>query len=434
MRHSILLSLVLFPVALSAQTVTTTTTVRGEEIITDSKGSTRFVEVDDTIYSTMHENAPHVFNIPDVPRFALHGKEGKFYMGLGANITAVGVYDFGSPIENPNDFITSAIPMHPVPGNGARFRFTAQQSNIFLNVVALPGSKDQLGAYVSINFTGDGYAPAINHAYLKYRGITAGYTYSIFSDAGASPTTIDFEGANAFTCVIHGMIAYEKTFGKNAGWKAGIGLDMPAESFTNAESTATVSQRVPDIPFYIQKNWAGGDGWMRLSGIIRNLYYRNLSAEKNVDIVGWGVKASGTTPIVGGLSACWQGVYGEGIGSYIQDLNSTGMDLAPDPSNSSVLKPVKAWGAYGGLQYNFSPKCFCSAAYSHVRTYENPFSDSSSQWKAGYSYAQYAVGNVFYNINSIVQVGAEYIYGRRVDYGGTQAHDSRIEAMLKVSF
>lgn len=44
------------------------------------------------------------------------------------------------------------------------------------------------------------------------------------------------------------------------------------------------------------------------------------------------------------------------------------------------------------------------------------------------------VGNVFYNINSIVQVGAEYIYGRRVDFDGSQAHDNRVEAMLQVSF
>ncbi|MDE5886919.1 MAG: porin [Muribaculaceae bacterium] len=398
------------------------------------EGGIKMMEPGDSLYETLHQNAPHVYNIPDVPRFAMLGKEGKFYMGIGANILTEGVYDIGNPIPSPILFATSGIPMTKTPGNGAQFKFTAQQSNIYLNVVALPGNVNQLGAYVSINFVGNNYAPSLNHAYLKYRGITAGYTYSLFTDAGASPTTIDYEGVNAFTCVTHGMIGYEKTFGKNQGWKAGIGLDMPTYSFTNASNTATVSQRVPDIPFYLQKNWAKGSGWLRFSAIIRNLYYRDLTASRNVDVVGWGIKTSGTTPIAGGLSACWQGVYGKGIASYIQDLTGLGMDLMPDPDNSSALDPVEVWGAYGGLQYNFNPKWFCSTAYGHVRTYDHPFSDSSSDWKTGYKYAQYAVANIFCNVNSIVQVGLEYLYGRRVDYSGTQSHDNRIEAMLKVSF
>lgn len=385
-------------------------------------------------FVTLHENAPHIVNQSDVPRFALLGKDKKFYMGLGANVEAVATYDLGNPISSPNLFTTYNIPMHVAPGNGGQFQFSAQQSNVYLNVVALPGSKDQLGAYVSFNFLGNNYTPFLQHAYLKYRSITAGYTYSIFTDAAAGPATIDYEGPNSFTAVIHGMIAYEPTFGKKKEWKVGVGLDMPNNSFTNATHTATVNQRVPDIPFYIQRNWAGGAGWLRLSGIIRNLYYRNETAQKNIDKVGWGIKASGTTPIVGGLSAYYQAVYGKGIASYIQDLTGAGMDLMPDPSDPAAMDAVKSWAGFGSLQYTFSPRCFCTATYSHVRTYADRYVDSSSPWGGQYKYAQYILGNVFYNVNSIVQLGVEYIYGRRVNYDGTQAHDNRLEAMIKVSF
>ena len=230
-------------------------------------------------------------------------------------------------------------------------------------MVTLPGTKDQLGAYVSMNFLNDGYRPYLQHAYLKYRGITAGYTFSLFTDAAAAPASIDYEGPNAFTAVIHGIIGYEPEFGKKHEWKAGIGFEMPANSFTNATGTATVSQRVPDIPFYIQRNWAGGAGWLRISGIIRNLYYRNDAAGRNIDKIGWGIKASGTTPIIGGLSAYYQAVYGKGIASYIQDLTGCGMDLMPDPANPAALDPVKAWAGFASLQYRFSPKLFCSATY-----------------------------------------------------------------------
>lgn len=424
---SLLISGTVFPLQTSAQSAGS---ANDEDI------SVRIVEYKDSTdtYITLHENAPKIKGTPDVPRFAVHGKEGKYYMGIGANIKAVALYDFGSPLTSDNLFVTSAIPMNTPPGNGGEFRFSAQQSNIYLNVVALPGTKNQLGAYVSINFLGSGYAPSLQLAYLKYRGFTAGYNYSLFTDASASPATIDYEGPNAFTCQIHGNIYYEHPFGTKKEWKAGIGIDMPANSFTNATHTSTVTQRVPDIPFYIQRSWADGKGWLRLSGIVRNLYYRNETAQKNIDRVGWGIKASGMTPVVGGLTAYYQAVYGKGIASYIQDLGGTGMDLMPDPDNASRLDPVKAWGAFGALQYNFSPTVFCTAIYSHVRTYADSYTDSSVPWKTGYKYAQYVLGNVFWQVNPIVQVGLEYIYGRRVDFDRSQAHDNRLQAMLQVSF
>lgn len=405
-------------------------TANGEELsikIVDGADSTDY-------YITLHENAPHINHVKDVPRFSIQGKEHKFYMGIGVNIKGVATYDFGDPISNPNLFTTSAIPMNTAPGNGAQYNFSAQQSNVYLNVVAFPNAKNQIGAYVSMNFMNSDYNPMLQHAYLKYRDVTAGYTYSIFTNAAAAPATIDYEGPNSFTAVIHGMISYEPYFGPKKEWRAGVALDLPANSFTNGSQTATVTQRVPDIPFYIQRSWAGGSGWLRLSGIIRNLYYRNLESQKNVDKIGWGVKASGSTPIAGGLSAYYQAVYGKGIASYIQDLTGCGMDLMPKGDSQSTLTPVKAWAGFGALQYNFTPNLFCTALYSHVRTYADSYNSTSSPWGVSYKYAQYILGNVFYNVNSIVQVGVEYIYGRRVNYDGTQAHDNRVEAMLQVSF
>lgn len=417
------LALAALPAGAVAQDVTTRTDLK----VTAQGDTTHY-------YKTMHANAPQLQNIPDVPRFAIMGKDRKFYMGIGANIKAVAVEDAGNVISNPNFFTTSAIPMNPAPGNGGQFKFSAQQSNVYLNVVALPGTKNQVGAYVSIDFLGDGYGPQVQNAYLKWRDLQAGYNLSMFADASAMPATIDYEGPNAESTVTLGEVSWQPSFGKDNGWTAGIALDMPQYSYTNASGTSTVSQRLPDIPFYIQRNWAGGKGWIRFAGMVRNLYYRDNIAGKNVDKVGWGVRTSGTTPIVGGLSASWQALYGKGIASYIQDLNGLGMDLMPDASNPGRLDAVKAWSGFASLQYQFSPAVFCTATYSHVRAYAEPYADSSTPWSAGYKYGQYVVGNVFWNVNKIVQLGAEYLWGRRVDYSNRQAHDNRIEAMVQVSF
>ena len=406
------------------------------ENLGETSAEIRFMEKNDSsrYYSTLHENAPHILNEPDVPRFALLGKEGKFYMGIGANIKGVVDYDFSNPVSNPNEFAPSKIPMHIQPGNGAQFRISAQQSSLYLNVVALPGTKNQLGAFVSIHFTGDNYGPSLNHAYLRYYGILAGYTHSIFSDMSTNPATIDLLGPNGLAATKHAMIAWEPTFGKNREWRAGVAIDMPSESYTNAPHTCDVNQRVPDIPIYIQRSWADGKGSIRFSGLLRNLYYRNETSQKNIDKFGWGVKLSGKMPVVGGLSAYYQATYGVGMTNYIQDLGGLGMDLMPDPSDPSSMKAVKAWCGFAALQYSFSPRFFCTAIYSHVRTYADRYSSTTNPWGDHYKYGQYILGNLFYNINSIAQLGIEYIYGRRVNNDGAQAHDNRLEAMIQVSF
>ena len=99
-----------------------------------------------------------------------------------------------------------------------------------------------------------------------------------------------------------------------------------------------------------------------------------------------------------------------------------------------MLDPVKVWGAYLGLQYTFSPKVFCSATYSHVRAYAHRYAGGDTAWPDQYRYGQYLVGNVFYNINSLLQWGVEYLWGRRVDMSGLSRHDNRIQTMLQLSF
>lgn len=396
----------------------------------------RFVETVDsiTIYNIMVENAPGRLKMKDVPRFTLVGKDSKFYLGIGANLKFVADYDWGNPISNPNEFAPAKIPFDTPEGSGGKTQFSVGQSNFYLNFVALPGTSNQLGIYLDINFLGESAKTvALHHAYLKYRGITAGYVVSTFTDLAADPAAIDFAGPNAITFVRHPNISYTGKFGKDKLWSAAIGLDMPdAYSVTSSMSTKSVSQRMPDIPFYLQRSWAGGKGWFRASAIFRDLIYRDDISHKNVGQFGWGVKVSGKTPIVGGLSGVWQAVYGKGVSSYIQDLSGLGLDLVPCQDNNGKLQTIKSWGAYGTLRYDFSKKVFMDFTYSQVRAYAPRFSNSSTSWGDLYKYGQYVTANLFWNINSFTQFGVEYLWGRRVNLDGTQRHDNRIMAMLQI--
>lgn len=383
------------------------------------------------VYDVMQENAPGDAVLKDVPRFALIGKNHKFYVGLGANAMLVGDFDCGHPLDNANKFIPADIPMTVEPGSGGQFLLSAAQSDFYLNFVGLPGSDNQIGIFIDVNFMAGNHSPALHHAYLKYRGITAGHTISIFTDLGAKPASIDYQGPNALTFMGHPNISYTGKFGRGKAWSAAIGLDLPEYSATYSEYTNKATQRIPDIPIYLQRSWADGKGWLRASAIFRTLTYRDIVLDKNHNTFGWGVKLSGKTPICGGLSAMWEGVYGKGVSSYIQDLTGKGMDLSPNPGQNGKLSAVPAWGAYGTLQYQICPRVLVNATYSQVRTYAKDW--NVTEWGESYKWAQYVTANCFWKLNSFAQFGVEYLYGRRMDYNGMQAHDNRLSLMLKVS-
>lgn len=415
-------------------------TAKAQDVPEASKLHFINTEKSSEVYDVMQQNAPGDAILREVPRFALIGKDHKFYVGLGANVMLVGDFDWGHPQDNANKFIPADIPMTIEKGDGGQFLFSAAQSDFYLNFVALPGSANQLGIYIDVNFMAGTNSPALHHAYLKYRGITAGHTTSIFTDMGAKPASIDYQGPNALTFMGHPNISYTGKFGKGKAWSAAIGFDMPEYSGTYASGIVNgqemaynrkVSQRIPDIPIYLQRSWCDGKGYLRASAIFRTLSYRDNILDKNQNVFGWGVKLSGKTPICCGLSAMWEAVHGQGVASYIQDLKDKGLDLTPDATEKGKLKATPAWGAYGTLQYQICPRVLLNATYSHVRTYAKDW--SASEWGPTYKWAQYVTANCFWKINSFTQFGVEYLYGRRMDHSGLQAHDNRISMMLKLS-
>lgn len=405
-----------------------------------SQESVKFVTTVDSlnIYNILLENAPQNPSIKDVPRFTLVGKDSKFYLGMGANVKMVGDFDWGNPLSNPNIFAPKDIPMSADKGNRSQTLFSVGQSNIYWNFVALPGSKNQVGLFFDIIFLGHTSTPVIqiHHLYMKYRGFTAGYVVSTFTDLKAEPYSIDFGGPNAVCLVRHPNIYYTYHFGKDKLWSAQLGLDMPdMASFKNWGNTKKVNQRMPDIPLFLQRSWAQGKGWLRLSAIFRDLQYRDLVADQNKGsnkgAFGWGVKLSGKTPIACGLSANYQAVYGKGISSYIQDMSGENEDLVLAEGVQNKLSAVPVWGAYGSLEYKFGNCGLINFTYSQVRAYANH--TGASGLGEMYKYGQYVTSNLVFNVSSFAQVGVEYLWGRRMNYDGRQAHDNRVMLMLNVS-
>lgn len=352
------------------------------------------VHRDTAVLRVLIQNAPDYFNAPDMPRFAIIGKERKFYLGIGGFAKASISYDFANPITNPLCFVTSSIPMENIPGNGALVQMNAGASNLFFNFIALPHTKNQIGAYINFDFSGNNanYGFSLKSAYLTYKGFTLGFKPSLFTDGAASAPTVDQQGPNAMTFLFNTVLNYQYAF--NDHWKVGVGLEMPVVNATYNNYSYQVNQRVPDIPFYGQFSYKEGKAWIRLSGLIRNMYYRNVSEGSTEDVFGYGIKLSGTTLIGRKVKLFYQTVYGKGLGSYIQDLQGLGLDMVPagyggsgNTSDNSVsgpvsgdgglnnslelgtLESVEALGSYTGVMWQISPKFFTSATFSEVECF-----------------------------------------------------------------
>lgn len=392
------------------------------------------MEVDSTkVYDILLHNAPEDFQEPNVPSVVIVGKKGKFIFGVGGYVKAVDGWDFGHPIESTDEFITSEIPMGPTDGDGSRFSISGKQTHLFLNFVALPGTGNEIGAFVSANLLDD-YKPTLQFAYLKYRGLQAGFDYTLFSDPACGTPAVDYEGPCSFTAIPVAGISYLWEPKPHGRWELALGIELPRSSFTTVEGkNKWVYQRFPDIPLAAKYAWAEGNSWVRLSSIIRTLTYRNLETNVNHNRFGYGFQLSGAVNFLEKLTFFYEGVWGKGIASLIQDGVDQGLDLAPT-YNGNSLSPVMVGGGFCSLQYNISDRFSASATYSQFRTYAQRYKEGSNPWDEQYKYGQYVSTNIFYKASSFFEIGFEYIWGRRVNYDGLKCADNRVQLAFQLSF
>ena len=381
----------------------------------------------DDVEKRMKENAPKAPNDNGLPRFALVGKNNEFYLGIGGQFLGEGVFTWGDNMPSATLFTPAAL-TPKTPGNGGNTQFGWQTSSIYMNFVAMPGTDNQIGIFFKANFMGNNNAFNCFHFYAKYRGLTAGYTNSLFTDGAAEPMTIDFEGPNGYPFTTLFTAYWEQNFTKN--FSGAIGIDAPSVSMTTGATTTKVNQRIPAIPLYLQYAWNDGAAHVRLSGIVRPIQYRNLTDESNSTLTGGGIQLSGMSKVVGNLSANFNATYGRGIGSYLQDDSGLGMD-AVTSTEAGKMETVKTFGVTGGLSYRFSPKVSSNVTYSHL---VNSLPDNAVVSDSQYRYGDYVAANVIYNINKFVSAGIEYDYGHRKDFNGEGLHANRLQCQLAVTF
>lgn len=366
------------------------------------------------------------FQDPSAPRFLFLDKKGTVALGIGGYLKATAEYDFDGAVDNEG-FVTSLIPVPMNPAQRNRFGATAQNSTLFLKLVTKPTKMGRVTVYFQTSFSGPSWSLVLKQAYLRVGHVTLGKTRSTFADGPAMAPTVDNEGPSGQVTSKNMMVQYISPSYKGFSFAASV--EVPKASYTLTPSTEAIAQRCPDIPAYIQYAWDKGNSHVRLSGIMRQLSYRDELHEKNHMKTGWGVQFSTVASITPAVGIFGHYTMGRGIASFVNDLGGDGYDLIPEAGQPGKLRAPRVGAYTAGVQYNFSPKVFATASYSRARLY-----GASNLGGDTYSYGQYIVANVFYNIWGDLQLGAEYIHGTRKDYSGLSGKANRINAMLQYSF
>ncbi len=452
MKHiflSIALSGIVLPVC--AQTTKAGTGAEGE----DTSSGIEFIKTADhkDVKDILKHDRPDEVSAIPVPHFAIRTADNKFVMTIGGQINPIIGTDFGNDLYEVDGagigFVTGMIPVPSVNGKRSDFYINPLNANIDFQVVGFGGTKNQVTGYLKFGTNGESTAIKLKKAYVAWMGITAGLKSTLFEDGeAASPPTIDPQGPSGMISTSSYEISYiSPSF---HGFRFAIGMDIPTYYSSNGvyrghdfktwreeeiegkpvADPEAYNQNIPDIPMWVEYT-ASDYNRIRFSGIIRNFSYRDMLEGKRRNSVGWGLMLSGNLNPVEPLILYMQAAYGKGIGNYLQDIAGQPLSFIPEDSQPGHMTPSPMMGVSLGATYNIGKKWQVNAVVSESRIWSvGPYAIAAAVSPDNinnYRYGFYAAGNVFYNISSYLQVGMEYLYGRRGTWNAGTAHDNRLQ-------
>lgn len=399
----------------------------------------------------LEHSRPQDANAIPTPKFALKSQDNNFIMTIGGQLNVIMGGDIGNNLyKNPNagiSFVTNAIPVPARAGHRGDFYINPLDGAVDMQIVGLANTPNEITGYFKVGTNGVNTSLAVQRAYLSYRRFTGGLKLTLFQDDNAcQPPTIDPQGPSG--CVSAAVYELNYTSKSYNGFRFAIGADIPTWNSSlgyyrghdfpefdgkQVANYADAEQIIPDFPAWMEYSFSPWNR-IRVSGIVRNFAYRDLLANKTRHNVGWGVMLSGNIQPVDKVILYYQAAYGEGIGAYLQDIAGHPYSFIPDDAHPGKMKASPMMGLNFGVSYNPTDKLQFNAMISESRIWDVADYANAGEEADNYKYGVYGAVNCFYNINSYLQWGIEYLYGRHQTWNIGGANDNRIQTQLSFTF
>jgi hypothetical protein len=284
----------------------------------------------------------------------------------------------------------------------------------------------KIKTYIEVDFASKSESLLrLRHAYAEWNFFKLGYTWSTFMDNASLPTTIDFEGPNSSLSKRHGIIRYEKKYGKSS--VAGISLESPETDYYNpADSLLGNKNKQSNFDIAGRYKYINKIGHLQIAGIFRRIQYLN---QTKMDVLyGWGVLLSTNININEKNVIFGQFSFGQGIANYYVGFVGRQLDAVYDPAlEKMALKTIR--GGFLTYTYLFSPSWRFSMT-SGTSSMKGKDFETSDTFKS----SRYFASNVFYNPIETITLGFEVTTGSRTNLDLQKGKSTRISLLASFDF
>lgn len=365
---------------------------------------------------------------PEAPLFILMSKDANLAMGIGGTLNVTGWFDWNGVVDG-SDFATYLIPIHKTPEDMKNLGASASGSSIFFSIMGRHTPIGDYRAYIEGGFSGYGHKGfKLKKAWFQIRDFTIGLAKSTFSDPAAQPDVLDGAGANGKIDKSNVLVRWMRTWRDR--WSLAGSVELPSsQPDENAPMTKKVRDYVPDFAALGQYQWNRGMSHVRLALLLRSMSYRDLVAERNRHVTGWGLQLSSVVRAGRMMTFYALGSYGRGVASYTGDLSNGNYDLLGRPGHTGELYAPATVSVTAGAKVQILPKLSSTVCLSTLRHFpEGGLADET------YKYGQYLAVNAVYCVTPRIQAGLEYLAGKRKECNGESGNANRAEAQLIFSF
>ncbi|AYA69407.1 DcaP-like protein [Acinetobacter sp. WCHA55] len=308
-----------------------------------------------------------------------------------------------------------------------KLRATAKTTRLGLDFNTNVGGDNKLGGKVEVDFAGTNEALRIRHAYLTYNNWLFGQTTSNFLSNHA-PEMIDFGtnvggGTARIPQVRYGfnlapatklLLAAEEGNSSATQWNA-----------TDSKNVASdVKYSLPVLTAKLTQGFADG----KANASVRGLVEQYKSEESGDDKTGWGIAAGVNYQVIDPLKLSADVSYVQGNSNYLYGSNTA---FYVDPANGNI-EQNEAFGVQVGGTYKFNEKLRSTLAYGAL--FADDGTDYATLNPAANEEVYQAWINFIYSPVKPLDLGVEYINGKRDTFAGDSYKDNRVGLMAKYSF
>jgi hypothetical protein len=260
----------------------------------------------------------------------------------------------------------------------------------------------------------------LRHAYGEFKQFGGGQYWSVFMDPDVFPNSIEYWGPSGMVFFRNIQARYMPLRGDNA---VAISLEKPGGSgdpgvLQGDERIDDFRGRWPLPDLAAQYRRTTDWGHVQAAGILRYAELDDNGADPvdlSRDFLGWGINLS-TNIKIANDTVKLQGVFGEGIGNYMNDGTvDIGALEAGDPD---VAETLPLFGIVAFYDRTWNEHFTSTFGYSMIDV-ENSAGQTASAFDRGH----YALANLLYHPTENLTCGVELQYGKRQNKGDGQIDD-----------